>query len=57
MLLFLPFFFFFNGNASVTIVKRNGDNESPCLNPLEAENHLVGDPLTRAEKDDEEIHS
>ncbi|KAJ0629957.1 hypothetical protein HanHA89_Chr00c02g0733061 [Helianthus annuus] len=35
--------------ASITIVKRRGDNGSPCLSPLLSLNSSVGDPLTRME--------
>lgn len=35
--------------ASIAIMKRKGDNESPCRNPFSVEKSKVGAPLTNIE--------
>ncbi|KAJ0911723.1 hypothetical protein HanRHA438_Chr06g0266311 [Helianthus annuus] len=44
-------------NASIAIIKRNGDNGSPCRIPLCNLNSVVGDPLTRTEAHEDVKHA
>lgn len=42
---------------STTMEKRNDDDGSYCLSPLDPLTIFIGEPLTRNEKDGEGIHS